>query len=81
MAKSLRSKSKLAARNARRHDPKSDYAVVAAARAAQIAERLHGGGGTQFEEKDDQDADEDGEAKAPKGDEDKMQVEGESLHQ
>jgi len=58
MAKSLRSKSKLAARNKRRFDPKSDYAVINAARVKKISERLLGGGGRQFKDGEDQDEDE-----------------------
>lgn len=40
MAKSLRSHSKLAARNRKRYTPDSDYAVTAAARLQQVSERL-----------------------------------------
>lgn len=40
MAKSIRSKSKLGSRNVKRYNPKSDYAVVQAARLHQTASRL-----------------------------------------
>lgn len=40
MAKSLRSRSKLAARNHKRYTPGTDYAVTAAARLNQVASRL-----------------------------------------
>ncbi|PWN30731.1 hypothetical protein BDZ90DRAFT_22297 [Jaminaea rosea] len=40
MAKSLRARSKVAARNAKRYNDKSDYAVVQAARLAQTSGRL-----------------------------------------
>ncbi|WFD36150.1 hypothetical protein MCUN1_003026 [Malassezia cuniculi] len=40
MAKSIRSKSKIAARNARRYTPGSDYEVTRAARLKKVAERL-----------------------------------------
>ncbi|PWN47795.1 hypothetical protein IE53DRAFT_348631 [Violaceomyces palustris] len=40
MAKGLRASSKLAARNAKRSNPKSDYMVVQAARLNQVATRL-----------------------------------------
>lgn len=40
MAKGLRSKSKIASRNAKRYDPKTDYAIVQAARLHQTASRL-----------------------------------------
>ncbi|WFD19940.1 hypothetical protein MCAP1_002182 [Malassezia caprae] len=40
MAKSLRSSSKLAARNRKRYTESSDYAVTAAARLQQVSERL-----------------------------------------
>lgn len=40
MAKGLRSKSKVASRNAKRYDPKTDYAIVQAARLQQTASRL-----------------------------------------
>lgn len=43
MAKSLRSSSKLKARNQKRHDPKSDYAVTEAARVAALSSRLAAG--------------------------------------
>lgn len=39
MAKSLRSRSKLAARTAKRRDPNSDYAVAEAARTNALAQR------------------------------------------
>ena len=40
MAKGLRSKSKIAARNARRYTPGTDYAVTHAARMHQVSSRL-----------------------------------------
>ena len=40
MAKGLRSKSKIAARNARRYTPGTDYAVTPAARMHQVSSRL-----------------------------------------
>ncbi|CAO1630291.1 unnamed protein product [Sympodiomycopsis kandeliae] len=40
MAKGLRSKSKIASRNAKRYDPKTDYAITQAARLHQTASRL-----------------------------------------
>lgn len=40
MAKGLRSKSKVASRNAKRYDAKTDYAIVQAARLQQTAGRL-----------------------------------------
>ncbi|CDS01346.1 uncharacterized protein SPSC_06622 [Sporisorium scitamineum] len=43
MAKSLRSSSKLKARNQKRHNPKSDYAVAEAARVNALSARLAAG--------------------------------------
>ena len=43
MAKSLRSSSKLKARNQKRHNPKSDYAVAEAARVNALSARLSEG--------------------------------------
>lgn len=43
MAKSLRSSSKLRARNVKRHNPKSDYAVAEAARLNALNARLNAG--------------------------------------
>ncbi|SPO24378.1 uncharacterized protein UTRI_03646 [Ustilago trichophora] len=43
MAKSLRSSAKLKARNVKRHNPKSDYAVAEAARVNALSSRLAAG--------------------------------------
>lgn len=43
MAKSLRSSAKLKARNVKRHNPKSDYAVAEAARVSALSARLAAG--------------------------------------
>ncbi|SPO23824.1 uncharacterized protein UTRI_03646_B [Ustilago trichophora] len=43
MAKSLRSSAKLKARNVKRHNPKSDYAVAEAARVNALSTRLAAG--------------------------------------
>lgn len=60
MAKSLRSKSKLAARNAKRYNRESDYAVVHAARlhvtASKLAEKNKHGKKVAEEDADGRDA-------------------------